>query len=456
MIDTEALRKKVIDLAIQGKLTEQLPSDGDAETLYAQIKKKSGFASKHEGKGKIDTKAMDFDIPQTWQMVEFGVIFDFIDYRGKTPNKISEGVFLITASNIKHGFMDYTRKEYISRDEYSERQSRGITRKGDILFTTEAPMGNVAICNLDECSCGQRVITFQPYDDNVIYPPLFMYFILSSPFQKELLDNASGTTAKGIKADRLKRFIIPMPPYAEQKRIADRLEGVLAQIDIIDDLQAKYSNDLAVLKSKIIDAGIRGKLTEQLPEDGDAEDLYAQILNQKSQLIKEGKIKKEKPLPDIAADEIPFEVPKNWKWVRLPSLFYQVGSKNNQIQSNQLLSEGLYPAISQGKKPIDGYTNDSDKVITDVPLILFGDHTRNVKYIGEPFVICADGTQLLKPIAVDCEFFYYVIWSISANITSRGYSRHFSLLKKSLFQLPPMTEQKRIVERIKSFIEQID
>jgi len=214
--------------------------------------------------------------------------------------------------------------------------------------------------------------------------------------------------------------------------------------------------DTEALRKKVMDLAIRGKLTEQLPSDGDAATLYAQILDQKSQMIKEGKIKKEKPLPDIATDEIPFEIPKNWKWVRLPSLFYQVGNKNNQIQSNQLLSEGKYPAISQGKKPIDGYTNESNKVITEVPLVLFGDHTRNVKYIGEPFVICADGTQLLKPIAVDCVFFYYVIWLISANITSRGYSRHFSLLKKALFPLPPMAEQKRIVESIKSIMEQID
>lgn len=115
-----------------------------------------------------------------------------------------------------------------------------------------------------------------------------------------------GIGLQGFSSKRVHSLVVPLAPLAEQKRIADKLEEVLAQIDIIDDLQAKYSNDLAVLKSKIIDAGIQGKLTEQLPEDGDAEDLYTQILNQKSQLIKEGKIKKEKPLPDIAVDEIPF------------------------------------------------------------------------------------------------------------------------------------------------------
>lgn len=170
---------------------------------------------------------MDFDIPESWMMVELNQLFDFVDYRGKTPNKISEGVFLITASNIRRAYMDYTRKEYISREEYEGRQGRGITRKGDLLFTTEAPMGNAALCDLDECSCGQRIITFKEYIEGTALPALFMYFILSPQFQQQLLDNCTGTTAKGIKADKLKHFLLPLPPYEEQKRIVAKLEEIL-------------------------------------------------------------------------------------------------------------------------------------------------------------------------------------------------------------------------------------
>jgi type I restriction enzyme, S subunit len=160
-------------------------------------------------------------------MVELNQLYNFIDYRGKTPIKSTEGIFLITASNIKQGYMDYTRKEYISFEEYNTRKSRGITQKGDLLFTTEAPMGNSAICNLEECSCGQRIITFQEYEKNTAIPKLFMYFILSPQFQKQLLDNCTGTTAKGIKADKLKHLVIPLPPLAEQKRIVAKLEQLL-------------------------------------------------------------------------------------------------------------------------------------------------------------------------------------------------------------------------------------
>lgn len=182
-------------------------------------------------KNELDLSSMDFDIPKSWKMVELNQLYNFVDYRCKTPTKTSEGVFLITASNIKQGFMDYTRKEYISSEEYEGRKGRGVTKRGDLLFTTEAPMGNVALCDLDECSCGQRIITFQEYEERTALPVLYMYFILSPQFQKQLLDNCTGTTAKGIKADKLKHFLIPLPPYEEQKRIVAKLEELLPLCD---------------------------------------------------------------------------------------------------------------------------------------------------------------------------------------------------------------------------------
>ena len=219
------VQKSILQMAIQGKLVEQRPVEGTGEELYTKLKKH--FSNHKPCKDELDYSAMEFDIPENWKMVELNQIFDFVDYRGKTPTKISEGVFLITASNIKKGFMDYTRKEFISEDEYENRKSRGITQKGDLLFTTEAPMGNAALCDLDKCSCGQRIITFQPYEKEIVVPALYMYFILSTPFQNQLLANCTGTTAKGIKAEKLKHFLIPLPPLAEQKRIVAKIEDLL-------------------------------------------------------------------------------------------------------------------------------------------------------------------------------------------------------------------------------------
>ena len=180
----EDMKKSILQYAIQGKLVEQRPEEGTGEDIFKQLK------PYHKGikpcKDELNFSSMDFDIPESWTMVELNQIFDFVDYRGKTPTKITSGVFLITASNIKQGYMDYTRKEYISFEEYKGRQSRGLTQNGDLLFTTEAPMGNAALCDLDECSCGQRIITFKEYTKEATLPALFMYFILSPQFQQQL------------------------------------------------------------------------------------------------------------------------------------------------------------------------------------------------------------------------------------------------------------------------------
>lgn len=221
----EDMKKSILQYAIQGKLVEQRPEEGTAEELYKQIQENQPTLK--DSKSDLVFESMDFDIPETWKWVEVNQIFDFVDYRGKTPNKIAEGVFLVTASNIRQGYMDYTRKEHISRDEYETRKSRGITEKGDLLFTTEAPMGNAAICDLEECSCGQRVITFKEYTDGTVCSKLFMYFILSPAFQKQLVDNCTGTTAKGIKADKLKHLLLPLPPIGEQYRIVEKIDELL-------------------------------------------------------------------------------------------------------------------------------------------------------------------------------------------------------------------------------------
>ena len=227
------MQKSILQMAIQGKLVEQRAEEGTGRDLYKRLMPYN--KSFKPCKDELNLSSMNFDVPKSWKMIELNQLFDFVDYRGKTPTKINSGVFLITASNVKRAYMDYTRKEYISKEEYQGRQSRGLTQKGDLLFTTEAPMVNAALCDLDECSCGQRIITFKEYEKETALPALYMYFILSSQFQQQLLDNCTGTTAKGIKADKLKHFVIPLPPYAEQKRIVAKLEEILPLCESLEN-----------------------------------------------------------------------------------------------------------------------------------------------------------------------------------------------------------------------------
>lgn len=180
----------------------------------------------------ISDDELPFKIPANWCWVRLGDVFNFIDYRGKTPHKINNGVPLITAKNVKAGYNDYSIKEYISEDEYKLRQTRGISAKGDILFPTEAPLGNVSIADLEKFLTGQRIIILQALDKNSISHKLMMYFFLSTPFQKTLAQKKTGTTVAGIKADKLKNLLIPLPPLAEQERIVARLDELLSLCEI--------------------------------------------------------------------------------------------------------------------------------------------------------------------------------------------------------------------------------
>ena len=244
----DMLRKSILQMAVQGKLVPQDPDDEPASVLLERIRaEKQRLIA--EGKIKRDKhesvifrrdnshyekcgleevcidEKLPFEIPSTWQWEKVINLFNFIDYRGATPTKIAAGVPLVTAKNVKKGYIDYRIRDYISEEEYSTRQTRGISQKGDILFTTEAPTGNVALADLERFSAGQRLITLQQYTSCADFSnELVMYFMLSDCFQGQLLTESTGTTVKGIKADKLKQMWIPVPPKEEQVRILKHLK----------------------------------------------------------------------------------------------------------------------------------------------------------------------------------------------------------------------------------------
>ena len=233
-------------------------------------------------------------MPEGWSWTRLNQIFNFIDYRGSTPTKISSGVPLITAKNVKSGYIDYTVDDYISEDEYADRQQRGISCYGDILFTTEAPLGNAAIADLDKFSAGQRLITFQHYGNQKLNNTNFLYFLLSDFFQNQLNANKTGSTVAGIKAAILKGLFLPVPPIEEQQRIAASCKNMFNMIEIVKNEQEDISKLISITKSKILDLAIRGKLVPQDPNDEPASVLLDRIQSEKEELIKAGKIKRDK------------------------------------------------------------------------------------------------------------------------------------------------------------------
>ncbi len=208
-----------------------------------------------------------YPISQNWKWVPLSALYKFIDYRGTTPHKTERGIPLVTAKNVKKGYIDYSIAEFISEEEYMKRQSRGVSHQGDILFTTEAPMGNVAIANLEKFSAGQRVITFQkyPYSD-AISNQFFFYYMLSAYFQEMLDQQKTGSTVGGIKAEKLKLFPVPVPPFPEQLRIVDRIESLFAKLDEAKEKAQAVVDGFENRKAAILHKAFTGELTAEWRE----------------------------------------------------------------------------------------------------------------------------------------------------------------------------------------------
>ena len=192
--------------------------------------------------------------------------------------------------------------------------------------------------------------------------------------------------------------------------------------------------DINALRKKVLDLAIRGKLVPQNPNDEPASVLLERIREEKQRLIREGKVKRDKVdsiifrgednchyekignTEPLLLEDLPFEIPNSWSWVRIETIFGSISSRDSQILASETLSEGLFAVVSQSQDFIDGYSDDDTKVIYDNPVIIFGDHTKIVKYVDFPFILGADGTKVLKPILCNPKFLYYLVYDAANKI----------------------------------------
>jgi type I restriction enzyme S subunit len=179
-------------------------------------------------------------IPEDWEVSKLLNSLDYVDYRGKTPKKADKGIFLVTAKNIKEGYIDYTSsQEFIDESDFDSVMSRGRVKIGDVLITTEAPLGNVAQVDRENVALAQRVIKYRPKDTLKVTANYLKWYFLSFPFQKELLLESTGSTVKGIKGSRLHKLPLIIPSLPEQKAIAACLGSWDKAIDTLSQLIAQ-------------------------------------------------------------------------------------------------------------------------------------------------------------------------------------------------------------------------
>lgn len=464
MIDTFAMRCKILKLAFAGKLTEHSSDDESVNTLLSKI----------NGKNNIkQTEHCPYEIPANWAWLRLS---DLYTINPKVEAAADTEAAFIPMEKIGAGF--------VNRFSY-EKQSWKKASKNHTKFAD----GDVAFAKISPCFENRKSFIAENLPNGIGGGTTELIIlrqpeILSRYTYYVLLDqrfiNAGSESYRGIvgqqrvKSEFFKNYLVPVPPFKEQERIVGKIETLFSVLDRIDLLQSEYSDNLSALKTKIIEAGIRGKLTEQLPEDGTAGELYEKIQREMQALIKEGKVKKDKPLPPVSEDEIPFEVPGNWKWVRLAD----IGSTNIGLTygPHDIVDEGTI--VVRSSNIVNGKMDYAD-------LVKVNCHVRENQYLyNNDIVICARNGS--KALVGKCALFegksstiafgafmavfrtplyryaYYYFKSLlfRSNFASDD-SKQInqvtqSILKASLIPLPPLAEQKRIVAKLDEVLAILD
>ncbi len=486
-MNAQDLKNSILQLAVQGKLVEQRAEEGTARELLEQIKleKEQLIKDKKIKKSKplpeITEDQIPFEIPESWEWVRLIDLCSLIsDGTHKTPAYVEYGVPFISVKDISSGVMDFSNVKYITREEHEKLISRCKPEMNDVLLCRIGTLGKaIKICTDKEFSIFVSLGLLKLIEADVAD---YIVQVINSGYGYRWIDDnkvGGGTHTNKINLDTLRGMPIPIPPLEEQHRIVAKIEEILPYIDQYDKaytkleiFNKKFPEDM---KKSIMQMAMQGKLVEQRPEEGTADGLYEQIVAEKAQLIKDGKIKKEKPLPEIAEDEIPYEIPSSWRWVRFSEV---MDVRDGTHDSPKYIETGI-PLVTS--KNISGgglyFSNvkyisreDADKINersnVDTGDILFA----MIGSIGNPVIVNKDREFCVKNVALFknydkskmcIEYVYWFLYReqyIMKKVASGGVQSFISLkvFRNYLFPLPPFEEQKRIVAKIEELLPYCD
>ena len=479
----EQLKASILQYAIQGKLVEQRPEEGTGEELYRQIQAekqrlvKEGRLKKEKPLVEIAEDEIPFDIPDGWKWVRLPEVGT--SSLGKTLNKgldAGNEVPYLCSINV---YWDGINLDQIKTAKFSEADTeKYLLRKGDLLICEGGDVGRSAVWDRDMEMYYQNALHCVRFF-GAINPYYFKYCLELYKYNR-ILENASkGMTIKHLVQGSLYAIPFPLPPLAEQKRIVAKIEELLPYVDRyaaayekLEQFNAKFPEDM---KKSILQYAIQGKLVEQRPEEGTGEELYQQIQTEKQRLIKEGKIKKEKPLPEIAEDEIPFEIPESWKWVRLNDAVLSIADIDHKMP--ETVNENGYPYISPVNFTPTGIDYDNAKMVGKSD---FERLSKKCKPEKGDIVFPRYGTiGVVRMVDTEREFLVsyscctvknianlmhsqYVFYVLQSGMIKQEINRYINKttqpnvglqsIKQFLFPLPPLAEQKRIVAKLEEIL----
>lgn len=355
----EVLRKSILQMAIQGKLVPQNSLDEPASVLLQKLRTekekliKEGKIKKEKSLPPITNCEIPFDIPDTWMWVRLGELATkFTDGTHSTPKYVLSGVPFLSVKDMSRGVLDFSNTKFISEEEHKTLYKRCNPEKGDLLITKVGTTGVPVIVDTDKqfsLFVSVALMKFSPQYLDVF----FLKELISSPLvQQQAQENTRGVGNKNWVLDDIRNTIVPLPPFEEQKRIVEaieKFEPLLAEYGKLEQQAEKLDGEIFdKLKKSILQYAIQGKLVPQDSSDEPVSVLLSKIKAEKEKLIKEGKIKKEKPLPPITDFEKPFDIPDSWQWVRIGEIFqHNTGkalkqSDTNGIKLSYITTSNLY------------------------------------------------------------------------------------------------------------------
>lgn len=476
----EQLKLSILQSAFQGKLTGECLPNETADDLYQQIQsEKQRLISekkikKEKSLPEISADEIPFDIPDNWRWCYVGDLFLHNTGKAQNSSGSTNGIIrkFITTSNLYWGEFDFTKvKEMPFTDTELERCT---VKKGDLLVCEGGDCGRSAVWDYDEEVCIQNhVHRLRPYRDVNIYYFYYLFYLYKNTGRLR----GRGVAIQGLSNEAIHKVVLPLAPLEEQHRIVAKIEELLPYVDRyaaayekLEQFNAKFPEDM---KKSILQYAIQGKLVEQREEEGTGEELYRQIQAEKKRLIKEGKIKKEKPLPEIAEDEIPFDIPESWRWVRFSEIMstMSTGPFGSMLHKTDYIEKGI-PLVNPANM-VNGKIVPSDKMmiseatrrrlssyILHAGMIVLGRRGEMgrcaVVTEKEDGWLCGTGSFFMEPSM--SLYVYYVVSLFSSpyvkfylggeSVGTTMSNLNHTILSKMPIPLPPLAEQRRIVAKL--------
>ena len=480
------LKKSILQYAMQGKLVAQDPNDEPASELLKRIKAekeqliKEGKIKKEKPLPLITKDEIPYELPQSWEWVRLGDIGDW--GAGSTPNRTRTDYYFkgtipwLKTGDLNDGFITEIPEKIT---ELALKQtSVKIKPIGSLLIAMYgATIGKLGILTLP-ATTNQACCTCVAFPE--IETKFLFYYLLAE--RENLRKRGDGGAQPNISREKIIAYLLPLPPLAEQKRIVEKLEEILPLVDeygkneeILSEMNQKLPKQI---RQSILQYAVQGKLVEQNPQDEPASELLKRIKAQKEQLIKDGKIKKEKPFPPITQDEIPYKLPQGWEWVRLGEILtkltdgahktphYQnsgvpflsvkdISSGYIDFSNTKFISKSEHKELFKRCNPQKGDILLTKIGTTGVPAIIETDKEFSL------FVSVA----LLKfnNKFIDVKYLYNLILSplvqAQAKENTKGIGNKNWVIDKiaqTIIPLPPLAEQKRIVAKVEKLLKIIN